>query len=618
MSTVLNGFDVEFSATSFHAFALDFPNPDLLRALREREAGQWFFYWREGTLYGIPEVESPERLHGTEQVLETTDHRHLGLLAARIGNRLPTKFPKYDALRTRPFAFLGQRDELVSRVTADRKSVPPLVSSFEIRPRLELDARLYELRDGETRVGLFVDVSTKWDIRASVSDLVLAGIDVRGLNVVRRNPSAEERRLVGEIERVHAGKVHLSASYDDVREIDESAVWLEGSRRSFKRCLNVLLRGWYDVFDDRRNDAEAELLGGPGLEKLYTTMGAVLEKNSPITITSDIECRIVNRIAPVNLGGYKTVVDVAQGDYCFDPSKKKRDTFAWPGIERFGPYSRDTFAKRSPRILVLSPDKAIGKVGQFVGLLQQGITSVQNSRFAGGFASCFTFTTPNLSLSRHPFLEQSRRRPARDTAKRLRRRSASQPTMTRRSSPSLTSMPTSTMWPTPTCMQRRHSSPQEYQFKSSGWRRRISATTRLQCSVLPEIAITCTQRRAESHGRLTKVWRLMTKSIIGMRHSAARCHFDSKLAGGMHRDHDCFRGDGNYLLGHLSRDCEYERLPAGAPQTPCKYSRSSVRRNGWRDGDAVRVIFHAHNPSNASWDRPDAYSGISSMKLAWG
>jgi hypothetical protein len=247
MSTVLNGFDVEFSATSFHAFVHDFPNPDLLRALREREASEWFFHWREGTLYGIPEVESPARMYGTRQALETTDHRHLGLLAARISNRLPTKFPKYEALRTRPFAFLGHKDELVAKVTADRKSVPPLVGSFEIRPRLELDARLYELRDGETRVGLFVDVATKWDIRAPVSALALAGIELRGLNVVRRSPSAEERRLVGEIEKVCDGKVYLSASYDNIREIDESAVWLEGSRRSFKRCLSVLLRGWYDV-----------------------------------------------------------------------------------------------------------------------------------------------------------------------------------------------------------------------------------------------------------------------------------------------------------------------------------------------------------------------------------
>jgi hypothetical protein len=110
MSTILNGFEVSFSASSFRAFVQDFPNPDLLRGLRAQEATEWFFHWRDGILYGIPEVEKPKRAYGEAQVLDISDHRYLGLLAARISNRLPAKFPKYDVLRQRPFAFLGQKD----------------------------------------------------------------------------------------------------------------------------------------------------------------------------------------------------------------------------------------------------------------------------------------------------------------------------------------------------------------------------------------------------------------------------------------------------------------------------------------------------------------------------
>jgi hypothetical protein len=295
MTTLLNGFDIEFSTASFRAFVQEFPNPDLLKPLRTRETGEWFFHWRKGSLYGIPEIDRPKRSYGTEQVLETSDHRYLGLLAARISNKLPAKFPQYNALRRRPFAFLGQKDEIVARVTADRKSLPQLVSSFKIRPKLELDARLYELRGGETRVGLFVGVSTKWDILAPLSELARAGIDLRGLNVVRRNPATEERRLVGEIEGLRNGRVYLSASYDDLRDIDESAVWLEGSRRSFKRCLGVLLGGWFERFDESRSEAEGELLGGPGLEKLYTTMGL---DGADLLATGSLRLRSWTRSAP--------------------------------------------------------------------------------------------------------------------------------------------------------------------------------------------------------------------------------------------------------------------------------------------------------------------------------
>src|SRR4051812_46423332 len=113
MSTVLNGFEVIFSRAAsaglakkevdlasgepltFTAFAEDMPEPTGLRERRELEAGQWFFYWRDGRVYGIPDVAQPTRSYGQETTLSTADHRHLGLLAARINHRLPSKFPQY-------------------------------------------------------------------------------------------------------------------------------------------------------------------------------------------------------------------------------------------------------------------------------------------------------------------------------------------------------------------------------------------------------------------------------------------------------------------------------------------------------------------------------------------
>src|SRR6202030_717364 len=132
---------------------------------------QWFFHWRDGTLYALPEVPSPIRIYGKLTIMGLADHRHLGFVARRINSQLPSKFPAYAALYQRPFAFLGKKDELVARATTGTPSTHPLVSAFTIRPKFELDARLYELRDGETKVGLFIAVSTRWDIAASLSDL---------------------------------------------------------------------------------------------------------------------------------------------------------------------------------------------------------------------------------------------------------------------------------------------------------------------------------------------------------------------------------------------------------------------------------------------------------------
>ena len=594
MATLLNGFEVEFSATSFGAFVDDMPNPERLRAIRDREAGEWFFYWREGKLYAIPEVAHPQRSFGQEVTLDTSDHRHLGLLAARINNRLPSKFPQYEAMRHRPFAFLGKKDELVARATEGWKALPDLVATFKIRPKFELDARLYELRDGETRVGLFVAVSTKWDILASPSDLQAAGVDLRGLHVVRVNPAAEERRLVGEIDAVRDGIVTLSASFDGATEIDEAKVWIEGNLRSFKRCLGVLLRGKYDDFDRKRKDAEGEVLGGPGIEKLCRTMGNVLEKNSPIQVTPDIQCRVVSRIAVENVGGYKTVVDVGQGEYCFDPAKKKRSSYAWPGLEQFGPYSRDTFSKKSPRILVLTPDKATGKVGQFVGMLSHGVTSVANSRYAGGFAKLFHLHNPEFVTVPVPLLGEGTKEAC------VRYREAIEIAL--RKSPDFDAALVAIL-DEHTNMEDSLS-PYLYAkaaLLTSGIPvqefRMATATGQpygLQF-VLQNIALSLYAKMGGVPWTVDQGLAVDDEVVIGMgtaEVSSSRFAKRERYIGIT----TVFRGDGAYLLGHLSRDCAYDDYPRVLEENTTRVLQELRDRNGWRDGDTVRVVFHAHKP----------------------
>lgn len=615
MSTVLNGFDVEFSPTSdesnarastagvttggqtlaFEAFVEDMPDPASLRTRRDREAGEWFFYWRDGRLYAIPEVAQPQRSYGCKATLDTSDHRHLGLLAARISSRLPTKFPQYKALRRKPFAFLGMKDELVAGVTARWKGVPALVPSFKIRPKFELDARLYELRDGDTRVGLFVAISTKWDILASLSDLKAAGVDLKGLHAVRREPMVEERRLVGEIEEVRDGRVYLAASFDDIREIEEARVWVEGSRRSFKRCLDVLLgSSRYEEFDRRRLELEGALLGGPGLDQLCSKMGEVLERNSPIQVTREIECRVLGRIKAENSGSYKTVVDVGQGEYCFDPAKTKRSGYAWPGIERFGPYSRDTFPKKSPRILVVVPDKATGKVGQFVGLLNQGITSIPGSRYAGGLAKLFHLHNPEFITAPVTLLGQP------TTAACARYREAIEGALRR--SPDYDAALVAIL--------------DEHARVEDGMNPYLHAKAALLTAGVPVQEFRMATATGEAYG-LQYLLQNMALSLyakmggvpwtvdqgLAVDDEVVIGIGTGELSGSRFAQRQryvgittVFRGDGNYLLGHLSRDCVYDEYPRVLEENTVQVLHELRERNGWRDGDTVRVVFHAHKP----------------------
>jgi hypothetical protein len=594
VGTVLNGFEIRFSAPKFDAYVSELQDPEGLRALRERERGEWFFYWREGTLYGIPEIASPQRQHGKPLSLDLSDHHHLSLLASRINDRLPSKFPQYDALRTRPFEFLGKRDELVATAATKLRTQHPLLSRFKIRPRFELDARLYELRDGETRVGLFVSVSTKWEIAASLSELAGAGIELRGLYAVRRNPATDERRLAGRIEKLSDGRVYLSESFDHAGQIAEDDVWLEGSRMSFKRCLAVLLRGEYGSFDRRRGDAEGELLGGPGIEQLCAKMGEVLAKNSPIAIGPGIDCSVHGRIAPQNVDNYKTVVDIGQGEYCFDPAKKKRARYAWAGIEKFGPFSRDTFSKRSPRILVLSPDKASGKVGQFVGHLSQGITSVSNSHFAGGFSKLFHLhnpefhtvtipmlgTTPSNACGRYRETIESALRQFPDYDAALVAILDEHSELDHEVNPYTHAKALLLAAGVPV---------QQFRMATA------TQSAANQQYILQNIALSLYAKMGGVPWTVDQGLSVDDEIVIGMgtaEMSGSRFNARQRYVGIT----TVFRGDGNYLLGHLSRDCTYDDYPDVLADNTTRVLQEMRGRNGWRAGDTIRVVFHAHKP----------------------
>jgi hypothetical protein len=57
-----------------------------------------------------------------------------------------------------------------------------------------------------------------------------------------------------------------------------------------------------------------------------------------------------------------------------------------------------------------------------------------------------------------------------------------------------------------------------------------------------------------------------------------------------------FRGDGNYLLANLSRECSYEQYPEVLKESTSDVLKEVKQRNAWRPGDTVRVVYHAFKP----------------------
>ena len=292
------------------------------------------------------------------------------------------------------------------------KRLPPVVSKFKIHLTFELDARLIEMREGELQLGLFVDIATNWQILASLDELQAAGIDLAGLYVLRRIPDPKGRRLIGRIKEVVGLKVILSESYGDAKEVSVDDVYLEGSRASFAHCLKQLLGRDYDQFEKERQEQEGLVLVGDALDERVERMGEYLQKASPLTLCQNLQCSVGGRIPMQNAGDYRTVVQAATVDYCFDAARSKRNKYAWLGLENYGPFSRDTLAKKSPRILFIFPDSVQGPAERFLRYFRDGITSIQNSRYSGGFAKTYGLVNPQFVICRIPLFPRQSGNPA--------------------------------------------------------------------------------------------------------------------------------------------------------------------------------------------------------------
>lgn len=594
MRLSLNGFAVKLSAASFTAHVLPFAEPSERREFRKRHEAEWFLHWRDGTLYGIPRVESPSVTIGQPRPLDWIDHRHLPVLTARLNDVLPSAFPRYEALHRRPFAFLSLKDELVEAVTSDWKSVPPIASAFTIRPRYELDSKIIELRHGETGPALFMTVRMQWDTNADIDALVTAGVDVSGLYVVWRDPDPGERRLVGRIRAISNARVHLSEAHGDLKSIRTADVYLEPSRATFSRCLGALLGRRFDQFETEREERQDRFLSASALDQLLDTMKTVLQKASPVQLTFDLSCSVGERLRLENLGEYQSVIRLPPVEYCYDAAKAKRHRYAWIGLQRFGAYSQETFSKRTPKILVVVPDRVAGQVSQFVKLFRDGVNYLANSSYATGFSLTFGLVYPQFVTCTVPesqrSTEASADRYARAVEEHLARDADYQAALA-------VILDEEASLPDPVNPYLRAKAV----LLMNGipvQEARLSTLTKppayLQYT-MQNIAVALYAKMGGVPWTVAHDLGVDDELVIGMGMA--------ELSGSRFRERQrhmgitmVFRGDGNYLLANVAKACDYDEYPSVLRTATGDVLRDVKTRNGWRAGDTVRIVFHLNKP----------------------
>lgn len=584
----LNGFHFTLSAETFTARRMAFPDNKKLKDFRAQHS-DWFLYWREGVLYAAPRTDAPRTSIGEPATLSCGEN--LPFIVALIDGLLPKKFPRYEAFRRHPFAFAGKKDEIVAASAAKLRVKPALLKHFTIRPTFILEAKIIETIPNQTAIGLFLTINTKWEITADLASLEVTGVNLSGLYVVRRTPQSGERRLIGQIAGLMGGTVNLSASYDNRATICAEEVYLEGSKTSFARCLKSILGQDYEFFEQTRQREEAKLLSGQAVQEMVRQFHQFFRKNPTLALTPELTATIGDQLKLANSAGYQTIHQAAPVQYYFDPARTKATPYPWVGIKQYGPFSKDTFPKRTPTILVVLPDSAQGATEKFLNSFRNGLATPK-SQYEGGFGKLFGLLNPTFTICKVPLVSASN--PAQAYQRAIEESLAANPSVDAAivvltdqhaalpdaSSPYLTAKAALMLAGIPAQeikVSRFAKQPYELQF------------------LLANFAVALYAKMNGTPWTVNQDTTISDELIIGIGTSEVRKNRFSDRARYVGIT-TVFRGDGNYLLSHVGKDCEYEEYPKVLQENTERLLQEIKQRNGWNPGDNVRLIFHTFKP----------------------
>jgi len=160
-----NGFEVILPAM-VEVITREIDDPTEVRSERERLRDHWFVHYHEGRLYHLRLRAGGPNVEGETVLISTQDHPWL--LRSRLEDAVAEAMPQYEALRQRPFTFLAKRAELIHDAGEQANVSHPLLPEFLVTPSYTLSPKIYEPVDGTSKIGIFVTIGMRYEIKASL------------------------------------------------------------------------------------------------------------------------------------------------------------------------------------------------------------------------------------------------------------------------------------------------------------------------------------------------------------------------------------------------------------------------------------------------------------------
>jgi hypothetical protein len=389
----LNYLPLRFTSDGFQGGVLSFPgNPkDLaakdsplsvkLRDLRQNQGKTHFFYASGNTISCVP-LKTDAPLIGEEKQFTTIADFQLANALARNALFEFFKSANHTVIAHRPVTVLLEDHNLASV----RKDV------FGIFPEYTLDVRPLAPHEGLITSGVLIGFAIRYVFLKTAAELKEEGVSLGDLIVVRvleedaEVPTPYERRYLGRIGAVREGMAILCDS--DFPDFALDKCYLEGSRTNVEVVGRAFLGAGYDAFSNALHEQTYLVMGAEHQVQRLNTLGAWLEKKSPLPCCSGLNLR-VHKTPHECLRG----TDAGYSHIFNTPNCVLRPggsiTVPWPvdkQIDQHGPYDAESFPDKRVKIAVVCPEEFVGEVGQFLRQFKEGVHSTdEKTPFRQGF-----------------------------------------------------------------------------------------------------------------------------------------------------------------------------------------------------------------------------------------
>ena len=291
---------------------------------------------------------------------------------------------------TRHLAGLGRNPSgfnpivLVSLKPEDNLLAPILGDAypFKVRAKYTINTRTIQ-----GRPCLVIDCSTRTILKENCQFFLNTGFDLMGRYVVTEQEDGY-RRLLGSVNNRNGNTLYVTKPDGQVEKVDAKDIYLESSREHFDAYILHTHGALKDAIGERIRLAIHIFNGGENKKTRIDILKKYIQsKTIPLIDGTRIEIEDAPDIQ-------RDCVQMQKPVFVFNDNGEA--DWTEKGLTQYGPYTKRTFDRNDPSIVVICAQHDKGRVEQFVRKLLKGISN--SKYFSSGLEGKFTLGTSRVEV----------------------------------------------------------------------------------------------------------------------------------------------------------------------------------------------------------------------------